>query len=157
VVIKIFLYALPEKSQDLLDESLCKYQIPSVCTSREVTFVTGRIVSGHQIPFDALQGSSKSYWTEVCVGIKTLPYPLLGKSQSLLEGNLCRYKKTSTCTSREVTALNGRKSGWLSKTVLRACLGKLQSLLNGRLNDLQSCGISSDSAVFIVREPGESN
>jgi len=94
-----------------VDESLCRYQIPSVCTSREVTVVTGRIVCGYQNTYDALQASSQSYWTQVYVGVNTLLYALLGKTQSLL---------------------------------------------NGILNDLQSCGISSDAAVFIVGEPGES-
>ena len=64
--------------------------------------------------------------------------------------------KTSICTCMEVTGLSGRKSVWLSKSALHAFLGKLKSLLNERLNDLQICGISSVAAVFIVGEPGES-
>jgi hypothetical protein len=67
---------------------------------------------------------------------------------------MCRYKKTSICTSSDL--LDGSLCCY-KKTVLHAFLEKLQSLLNGRLNDLQSYGISSDAALFIVREPGESN
>ena len=126
---------LLEKPQSLLDEILSRYQIHSVCTPREVTVVTGRIVCGYQKPYDAALESSQSYWAEVYVGIKTLLYALLRKSQSLLSGNLCWYqnpsiyvhigtywtevcvviKNRSACISREVTALVEWETEWPSE------------------------------------------
>jgi hypothetical protein len=90
------------------------------------------------------------------VGIKTLLYSLPVKSPSLLSGDLCRCQNPSLCTSKEVTALTGRIFVWLSRTVPYAFLVKLQSLLNGRLNELENCGISSNAAILIVREPDDS-
>ena len=158
VDIKSLLYALLEKSQLLLVGNLCSYQNPSICTSREVTALTGRksVWLSKRLCMH-FQRSHRTQWTKVCVDIKSLLYALLEKPQLLLGGNLCSYQNPSICTSREITALTGRKSVWLSKTVLHTFLGKLQPLLNWGLNDLQSCGISSNAAVFIVREPGESN
>jgi hypothetical protein len=56
--------------------------------------------------------------------------------------------KPCMCTSRNVAVLSGRKLCVDVKTLPNAFLGKSQSLLDGRLNDLQSCDVSSHSTVL---------